>query len=97
MSVSLKRSVSLFFFFQRHSLDFLTGSHFSASSFYLYFYYSVSLGELYSVVFEGYLYVGTSLSSLCVFNIFGGGDDFSMDAFCLFPQSVLIIAPLKGV
>ena len=49
VSIRLKRSVSLFF--QGNSLGLLTGSCSSASSFYLHFSYSVSLGE--TVVYCG--------------------------------------------
>ena len=85
-------------FFQGNSLGLLIGSGSSASSFYLYFSYSVSLGEtlLSPVVLEGYLYVGVSLCSLCGFNIFGARAVLSMDACCLFPQCVLAVIPLIG-
>ena len=42
---------------------------------------------------EGYLYVGSSLSSLCGFNIFGGRALLSMGACWLFPQRVLVVIP----
>ena len=48
------------------------------------------------MVFEGYLYVGASLCSLCGFNIFGARAVYSVDAYCLFPQCVLAVIPLIG-
>ena len=48
------------------------------------------------MVLEGYLYVGSSLCSLCEFNIFDVRAVFIMDACRLFPQCVLVIIPLIG-
>ena len=48
------------------------------------------------MVLEGYFYVGTSLCSLHVFNIFGARAVFIMDNCCLFSQCVLAIIPLIG-
>ena len=82
----------------RGILGFLTGSGSSASSFYLYFSYSVSLGEMTTVVLEGYLYVGVSLCTLSGFNTFDVRAVFSMGACRHFPQCVLLfIIPLTGV
>ena len=46
------------------------------------------------MVWEGYLYVGVSLCDLHGFYIFGLRAVSSMDACCLFSQSVLAIIPL---
>ena len=46
---------------------------------------------------EGYLYIGVFLCRLCEFNIFGARALFSMDAYRLFPQRVLVIFLIAGV
>ena len=65
---------------------FLIGSGFSASWFYFYFSYSVSLGEtiIYYDLGRLFFYVRVSLFSLHSFNIFGVTAVFSMDTCCLF-------------
>ena len=81
----MKGSISLFF--RGNSLSLLTGNCSLASSFYLYFSYSVILGKaiVYSCL-EGLLYVGTSLFSLYAFKIFGVRPVFSMSICPLIHQ-----------
>lgn len=67
------------------------GLHFTCISF------TSSLEEtiIYRVL-KGYLHVGMSLSSLCGFTVFGMRAVFSVDAYCVFPQHVLVGITLTG-
>ena len=93
VSIRLKRSVSLFF--QGNSLDCLIGSGSSASSYYLYFFYSMNLEKkLSTVLLEGCFYVGIPLCSLHGFNTLVHRLFFNIYTCHIFLQCVLDIIPL---
>lgn len=84
-------------FFQGNVLCLLTGNGSPASSFYLYFSYSVSLVEI--IIYrglEGLFVCRDILVYLVWFNIFDARAVFRMDACHLFPQHVLVVLLLTG-